>query len=48
MEISELKALSKEFRIQVLHLFKNAGSGHFGGSYSVVEHSDRPLLSGES
>ena len=37
MEISQLKELSKKFRIQVLHMFKNAGSGHFGGSYSVVE-----------
>jgi transketolase len=37
MEISGLKALSKEFRIQVLRLFKNAGSGHFGGSYSVMD-----------
>jgi transketolase len=37
MEISELKDLSKKFRIQVLHMFKNAGSGHFGGSFSVVE-----------
>lgn len=37
MKISELEALSKEFRIQVLHLFKNAGGGHFGGSFSVVE-----------
>jgi transketolase len=37
MDILALKALSKEFRIQVLHLFRNAGSGHFGGSYSVVE-----------
>lgn len=37
MEISELKALSKKFRIEVLHMFRNAGSGHFGGSFSVVE-----------
>jgi transketolase len=37
MEISDLRVLSKKFRIQVLHMFKNAGSGHFGGSYSVVE-----------
>lgn len=37
MEISDLKDLSRKFRIQVLHMFKNAGSGHFGGSFSVVE-----------
>jgi transketolase len=37
MEISELKALSKKFRIQVLKMFMNAGSGHFGGSFSAVE-----------
>jgi transketolase len=37
MDISELKALSKKFRIQVLKMFMNAGSGHFGGSFSAVE-----------
>jgi transketolase len=37
MEISELKVLSKKFRIQVLRMFNNAGGGHFGGSFSVVE-----------
>ncbi len=37
MQVSELKALSKKFRIQVLRLFKGAGSGHFGASFSVVE-----------
>ncbi len=37
MEISNLKDLSKKFRIKVLQMFKSAGSGHFGGSFSVVE-----------
>ncbi len=37
MEISELKHLSNKFRIEVLQMFKRAGSGHFGGSFSVVE-----------
>jgi transketolase len=37
MEISELEDLSKKFRIQILHMLKNAGGGHFGGSFSVVE-----------
>jgi len=37
MEISRLEDLSKKFRIQILHMLKNAGGGHFGGSFSVVE-----------
>lgn len=37
MEISELNDFSKKFRIQVLRMFKGAGGGHFGGSFSVVE-----------
>ena len=37
MEIAGLQEKARRFRIRVLQMFKTAGSGHFGGSFSVVE-----------
>ena len=37
MQIDDLKSLSQKFRIQMLEMFRNAGGGHFGGSYSVID-----------
>lgn len=37
MEIEQIEKMSQRLRIQILNMYKNAGGGHFGGSFSVID-----------
>lgn len=37
MKIEEFEKLTKEFRIDILEMVYNAGSGHIGGSFSIID-----------